>query len=664
VKSAVVICKTEPVIEALKVALGEDYLTHIVSTVDDGVEVMLRKSPDLVIFEAEPEAPERLEDIRKLASLSRSLPLVVIATSANSPFSRQAYEAGAAEVLGEPFDRDELFITIAKAERLRESAMRQAERTAPRPAPRDAGTAGSHTALSARAVIQSLSGLIRSSFRPRRLAEGLTKAARDLFAPSQVAVFLLNKPRSHYVPAAAINYAGEMLEGLTVKRTDPLAVWLVRNRRILTEEELSQAPQSDESSAVLRSLSALEGKVLVPLLATGRLNGFMVLGNRLTAGSFAPEEIELLALLGSVSSPAIERALDLGWAEAEGRELRGLFGARAGVIVVDSEGSVENLNQRAATYLGTSSERAQGKRLSGLNAELADAAETCIENGKPHSLALPSTNESPGPLITTCFPIESNGSNHGGAILLIYESALEGAAEAVEKPQLRTFWSNLSTRLAHEVKNPLVAIKTFTQLLPERYGEEAFRNQFFKVVSGEVDRLNAITEQLVRFAHPAQLTLSPVGMASVARLALSELDEEIRLSKTSVDIDIPQDLPKVLADATALKEALTYVLGNSIDTSMETNAPRIVLTAEQVDTSVRVTIEDFGEGIGEADLENIFNPFFTTKIRGIGLGLPIARRIIDDHGGKIWLESKEGEGTRVHIDLPLVGSGHEEHSRR
>lgn len=134
-KSAVVICKTEPVIEALKVALGEDYLTHIVSTVDDGVEVMLRKSPDLVVFEAEPETPERLEDIRKLASLSRSLPLVVIATSANSPFSRQAYEAGAAEVLGEPFDRDELFITIAKAERLRESAMRQAERTAPRPAP-------------------------------------------------------------------------------------------------------------------------------------------------------------------------------------------------------------------------------------------------------------------------------------------------------------------------------------------------------------------------------------------------------------------------------------------------------------------------------------------------------------------------------------------------
>ena len=179
-----------------------------------------------------------------------------------------------------------------------------------------------------------------------------------------------------------------------------------------------------------------------------------------------------------------------------------------------------------------------------------------------------------------------------------------------------------------------------------------------------MDRLNAITEQLVRFAHPAQLTLAPVGMASVARLALSELDEEIRLSKASVDIDIPGDLPKVLADATALKEALTYVLGNSIDTSMETNATRIVLTAEQVDTSVRVTIEDFGEGIGKADLENVFNPFFTTKIRGIGLGLPIARRIIDDHGGKIWLESKEGEGTRVHIDLPLVGSSHEKHSRR
>lgn len=663
-KSAVLICKTQSVIEALKVALGEDYLTHVAGNLDDGVEIILRKKPDLVVFEAEPESPERLDDISRIASFGRRIPLIVIATSADLPFSRQAYEAGAAEVLGEPFDRDELFITIAKAERLRQSTVPQPEHKAPHPTPRDMRAAESRAPLSARTVIQSFSGLIRSSFRPRRLAEGLTKAARDLFSPSQVAVFLLNKPRSHYVAAAAINYPGEMLEQLVVKRTDPLAVWLVQNRRVLAEEELSLSGAAEEASPVLTSLSALEGKVAVPLLATGRLNGFMVLGNKLTASSYAPDEIELLALLGSVSSPAIERALDLGWAEAAGRDIKGLLGARAGVILVDSHESVEYLNEWAAAYLGISSDQVNGKRISQLKPELADIAEKCTQNGKPHSLALPSADGDTRRLVATCLPIEPNGANHGGAIFLLYESPAEEAPEVAEETDLRGFWSSLSTRLAHEVKNPLVAIKTFTQLLPERYGEEAFRNQFFKVVSGEVDRLNSITEQLVRFAHPPQLLMEPVKVAQVAQATLSELDEDLRLSKATIDVNIPKDLPDVIADSSALKEVLSCVLGNSIDTSAEANASRILLSAEQVDTSVRITVEDFGEGIRQADLERVFNPFFTTKIRGIGLGLPIARRVIDEHGGKIWLESKEGKGTRVHIDLPIAGSGHEKHSRR
>lgn len=661
-KSAAIICKTESVIEALKVALGNDYVVHVAETLDDGLEVILRKNPDIVVFEAEPEGPERIDDVRKIVSLARHLPLVVIASSAGLPFSREAYEAGAAEVLGEPFDRDELFIAISKAEKISELAA--GEREGPYRGRRPAAAPRPQPALSPRSVMQSLSGLIRGSLRPRRLAEGLTKAARDLFSPSQVAVFLLNRPRSHYVAAAAINYPGEMLEHLAIKRTDPLAVWLVRNRRVLTQEELHGESAPEQLYAALGSLSALEGKVAVPLLATGRLNGFMLLGGKLTAGSFTAEEIELLALLGTVASSAIERALELGWAEVEGKDLKGLLGARAGVILVDADESVEYVNQWAADSLGVSPAQAQGKRLSALHPGLADIGDKCIRNGRPQSLALPPADGDSSRLVATCFPVDSNGLNHAQAIFLLYESEPEGAAQVVEEVDLRSFWSQLSTRLAHEVKNPLVAIKTFTQLLPERYGEEAFRNQFFKVVSGEVDRLNTITEQLVRFAHPPQLAKSAVEIAQIARAALAELEEEIRLGKTKVEVNIPRALPKVLADPTALKEALACVLSNSIDSAMESDTPRVAISAELLDACTRITVEDFGEGIDKGELEKVFNPFFTTKIRGIGLGLPIARRIIEDHGGKIWLESKQGEGTRVHIDLPLARSGHEEHSRR
>ncbi len=559
-KSALIICRAEAVIESLKIALGEDYLVRLSAGINDAAELVYRDQADLLVIEGEPETQSRLDEIGALSAINPAIPTVVIATSANSPFARRAYEAGAAEVIGKPFDREDLRRSLAKAARLRELALKAAQVTPARSFPTPQA-ADENRSITAQLLLRSLQGLIAAGANSKELSEALAESVSELLAPSSIAVFLLNRSLSHFVCRAAERCPAE-IERQPLNRSDPLVRWLASHRRILSDELIAAEGPTDDAPAVQRSASALGGKVVVPLLGSKRLIGFVALGSKLTSSTYSPGDMELLTRLSFASSPPLEKALEL--------ESRLPEGARAEAI---SEG-------------------------------------------------------------------------------------LEPTPVAAE-PELRRFWSNLSARLAHEIKNPLVAIKTFTQLLPERYGEEAFRNQFFKVVSGEVDRLNTITEQLVRFAQPPELSLTPVDLEPVTRLALSELEEEIRLSNAEVVVDVPAVLPKVMADSSAIREALTYIIDNGLDAVAENNSSSIRISASALSsnnaTTIRLTVEDSGIGIVKEQLRDVFVPFFTTKIRGIGLGLSIAKRIIEDHRGNISVESEEGRGTRVHITLPAAG---------
>jgi signal transduction histidine kinase len=214
----------------------------------------------------------------------------------------------------------------------------------------------------------------------------------------------------------------------------------------------------------------------------------------------------------------------------------------------------------------------------------------------------------------------------------------------------------LTAGLAHEIRNPLVAIKTFTHLLPERLDDEEFRNQFLKIASSEVDRISLLVTELLDFARPSDPKLELENINIILDGMILLVSTETKKKKINIIKNYASDLPHIQMDREQIKQVFLNILINGIQATSE-NGKITVKTRSFMkpggEPYVQVEFADTGCGIPEEHLEDIFNPFFTTKSTGSGLGLSISHQIIQDHRGYIDVESQLDKGSSFFINLPV-----------
>ena len=222
-----------------------------------------------------------------------------------------------------------------------------------------------------------------------------------------------------------------------------------------------------------------------------------------------------------------------------------------------------------------------------------------------------------------------------------------------------TALGTLASSIAHEIRNPLVSIKTFTQLAPRKFNSQDFLDKFQTIVPEELERMETILNQLLSFGRPSQPEFYPISVEEVIDSILTLMNTELSKSNIEVIKLYGKNVPQIMADGEQLKQVFMNIVLNAIQAMPEGGDLRIITGLEQEfidsDTSVFVAIkfEDTGCGIPQENLNDLFNPFFTTKNGGSGLGLSISHRIIKEHSGHINVESKEGEGTTFTVKLPL-----------
>ena len=214
----------------------------------------------------------------------------------------------------------------------------------------------------------------------------------------------------------------------------------------------------------------------------------------------------------------------------------------------------------------------------------------------------------------------------------------------------------LTAGLAHEIRNPLVAIKTLTQLLPERIEDEEFRNHFLNIASGEVDRISSLVNELLDFARPSNPKLELEDINHILEGMLLLVSTETKKKQIQIEKIYTSNLPTIRVDREQIKQVFLNVLLNAIEATTENGKITVkTRTFEKPggEPYVQIEFSDTGCGIPEEYLEDIFNPFFTTKMTGSGLGLSISNQIIEDHRGYIHVESQVKKGTSFFINLPL-----------
>ncbi|MBI4594110.1 MAG: PAS domain-containing sensor histidine kinase, partial [Candidatus Rokubacteria bacterium] len=221
----------------------------------------------------------------------------------------------------------------------------------------------------------------------------------------------------------------------------------------------------------------------------------------------------------------------------------------------------------------------------------------------------------------------------------------------------------LAAGLAHEIKNPLTSLLTFSRHLHRKFDDEHFRERFQSVVPRELERINEIVERLLELARPARLNLTLVRLPALLDRVLELYANQIEAKQIAPVRQYARDVPPVQADEEGLYQVLVNLVGNALDATE--GRGRLILRlgwseagsrpARRVfNRRVLIEIEDTGSGIPPSESDRVFTPFFTTKPGGTGLGLAITHKIVEDHGGSIDFRSVPGVGTTFRVVLPLV----------
>jgi signal transduction histidine kinase len=255
-----------------------------------------------------------------------------------------------------------------------------------------------------------------------------------------------------------------------------------------------------------------------------------------------------------------------------------------------------------------------------------------------------------------------------GALLVFTDmTELKTLEEQVRRADQLSSVGTLAAGMAHEIKNPLVTIKTFSQLLPVRYADEDFRNDFSSLVAHEVERIDGIVNQLLSFSKPAQPHLEVMNLHSTIEQTLKLIHEQLIQKNISLKNNCTASKDLISGDADLLTQALVNLNLNALD-AIESDGTITVSTKNctysfvnpndtkriKATPCIRIQISDTGVGIEQTKLHKIFDPFFTSKSEGTGMGLSVAHGIIQEHHGAIEVESQPGVGTTFYIYLPLL----------
>lgn len=219
----------------------------------------------------------------------------------------------------------------------------------------------------------------------------------------------------------------------------------------------------------------------------------------------------------------------------------------------------------------------------------------------------------------------------------------------------------ISATFAHEIKNPLTSIKTFVQLLPERYSDTDFRENFSRLVIDGVNRIDGLIQDLLDFSSgKISVELNPVNVTEIMDKVVDEALIQIQLKNRKIEIekDYKNIEVDMMGDGKRLRQAFINIILNACQAIPERKEDgKIAVSINLGEENVGILIADNGEGIPPEDIPRIFEPFFSKKTVGAGLGLAITKKIIEDHYGKIEVDSILKKGTIFKITLPIKKMG-------
>ena len=660
---------------------GLEYTHSVFTAASDDEALRTLRLTEMELIVKEIAGPSR--DLTSFISSARHLcptSVVVCILTPGSDTPDGESEAEAADfVLLEPFTSRQLQSLLKQAEGklhlLQEVAALRAARNPIAPGTLESLVDGPPPSpQAATQMAKEFAKALAAGFDLPRVLDQFLDGVGELARPSRAAI-LLAGPESHlYRVAAYRGLAPHVVESLTLAADSGLPRWLATEGRLIHIEQARSHSAEPAAREIVRELAALQSVVAIPLSSHGELVGILTLGQRISGGGYGRSETETLFSLGTHLATAIReiRVHHLLQYEKDFNE-RILARMSSGVITIGPDEKVVAINGRAAEILGLSAREVLNRDLRVLPSPLGDMLFEALTRGRSVTRSEVHLAFRNLPLEISTYPVMGDRTQPMGAVLIFEDlTAQRQLAQEKRSAEQLQLLTQVVARIADEIKNPLVSINAFMELIGERYDDATFRNQFSSVVGRDVRRLVQIFDKLAALVNDGDYKRETLDLRQVAEECLAELGAQVLPAAanearllTFTDESTQKHVTATLSyegtsllvrgDHTMFKKAMSYLIWYLL---RKTPGPEAKISASishlASEDRVRLTVASRSAEVQAEELQAIFDPIQVVQENLIDVGPSVSQRILESQGGR--LEAKQARG-EVSFTASLPASG-------
>jgi signal transduction histidine kinase len=687
-KALLLVANKQERLAQLQKLLGEMHTLFTAESPADAVEFLQLTKVDVVVGAFDTRSPSIVQFFEQVKTVQRHCVTLYLApppppdgAGEDTSFPRTDF------VLRRPFSREELCQVIEQAlekqhlleelASVRSQAGAQLAPVNPKP----------NTDVSLSRIGQILRDFAKAFSAKSDLHRALNlflDAIGEFLRPSRMSILVRNTTSREFEIRAHRGLQPQIAEGLRLRGNEGLPLWLMTEARILHRAEVEAHLHTPTYLDVHREMQALRTVASIPLIASGSLVGILNLGERVTGLPYTDDELEILFGLACQVAVSIQ---DINLHE----ELQSqktcieniLAHMRSGVITIGTDEKIRIYNHQAAEILGKPPAEVIDEDLRHLPSPLGDLLYETLAQGvtyHKHQVTLAADKR---PLQVSTYQIFDELRRVAGSTLVFEDlTAQKQLNEEQRRADQLDFLHKFVGRMAHEIKNPLVSIKTFVELLEYQYEDPELRDQFFHIVKYDVQNLDRITEKLLNFANKRSYRFEYGDLnsavyrstsaiistkKSVQRCQKDDHSQSDDFCPTVLNIQITNDenLPLLRFDREQLENAITYILmylmGNLKSHDKLTINSKLDHNRDQ--EFICLSITGTTHALSAEELRHVFDPFCIEQGTLIDVGPCVARKIIHEHGGQLEVQQDKGGHATFVMTLPVSRESEEVNTR-
>jgi nitrogen-specific signal transduction histidine kinase len=518
-------------------------------------------------------------------------------------------------------------------------------------------------------VLKEMGKLLAAHFDLERVVDFFLDAVLELVRPGRTALLLLDDDRRYRIRGQ------RGLDPLVVERYrlvpgEGLPAWFRQQARLAVRAELAREPEWTEAAGELATLGA---EVAVPLWVQAKLVGVLTLGPRVTGQPYTGEDLERLFTLASQVAMAVEDIALFNTVRAQHAFIEQVLAhLQNGAITIDAAGRVTRFNRRAEEVLNLSVGDVVGQDLRALPSPLGDLLYETVQSGQETRLREVTLARRAGQVVeVSTSRIVGPGGTPAGAVMILDDPAprhlLHRERQASQSLDLL---NRVLLRLTDEIKNPLVSIYTFLELLPQRHDDPEFRDKFLNVVGRDTRHLISLVDKLIILAGDREYKADFCDLRELLNQVLEDVAVRLERPRAQAEAaffllrapDRADPLTGVLytaeadlvvkADRDQLGKAFGYLIRFLLDRVDARGRVAIhALTDVQDPHLLRLTILGKPAALTAAERERLFSPLAIASDRLLDVGPGVSQKIIEGHGGSLTVGGQPGE-VRFQITLP------------